>query len=326
MNKVISTRIRFARNLKEYPFVNRMTDAQKKELCNKVKEAFFGANSSMKQEYDYIELANAPRINLISLAEQNIISPQFVAEKAGALILSKDKTLSIMINEEDHLRIQVLIKGNALGEAYEKAKLIDSLLNESLHFACSKKYGYLTSCPSNLGTGMRASLMVHLPAITELGALNSLIREADRTGLTVRGAEGEGSRAKGSLYQLSNSVTLGLTDKEIISRLEKAWEQISKEESALAKSYFENQGIGLEDKIMRAKGILENARILSLDEFLGLYSLLRLGIELDLIDRSFRQKLDDLYYSCKDATLILNNGNTLERNILRAQLCRNAFN
>lgn len=327
-NYTVSSRIRFARNLKEYPFGERMTSAQKKELCGKVKKAFFGANSSMKKEYDYIDLEKADRIDLLSLAETNKISPQFVSMKDSALILSKDGAVSIMINEEDHLRIQVILPGLALKEAYEKAVLIEKLLSEKLQFAYSEKLGYLTACPTNLGTGMRASLMLHLPAISEAGAVNSLVNEADKAGILVRGANGEGSKAQGALFQLSNRATLGVTEKEITERLTEVASQIVKQEEKLFDKLKKAQGVVMEDKIMRAYGSLKYARLLSADEFISLYSLARMGVYLKLTDTKL-DVLDKLYFSCRPATVASNYGKDMsahQRDIKRAQLCREALN
>ncbi len=323
----VSSRIRFARNLKEYPFGERMTAAQKKELCLKVKEAFFSANASMKKEYDYIDLEKADRIDLLSLAETNKISPQFVAAKESALILSKEGGVSIMINEEDHLRIQVILPGFALEEAYEKAVLIERLLNEKLQFAYSEKLGYLTACPTNLGTGMRASLMVHLPAITEAGAVNGLITEADKAGVLVRGANGEGSKAQGALFQLSNRATLGVTNKEIIKRITEVATQIAAQEEKLLERLYKAQGIGMEDKIMRAYGTLKNARLLSAEEFISLYSNVRIGAYLNLVDVA-PESLDKLYFSCRPATVASRHGKELsavQRDKVRAEICREAL-
>ena len=323
----VSSRIRFARNLKEYPFGERMTSAQKKELCGKVKEAFFGANASMKKDYDYIDLEKADRIDLLGLAETNKISPQFVSSKDSALILSKDGSVSVMINEEDHLRIQVILPGLALDEAYEKAKLLDKLLGERLQFACSEKLGYLTACPTNLGTGMRASLMLHLPAISEAGAVNSLIEEADKAGILVRGANGEGSKAQGALFQLSNRATLGVTEKEITERITKVASQIAAQEEKLLQKLYNARGISMEDKIMRSVGALKYARLLSADEFITLYSNIRIGTYLKLTDID-TETLDKLYFSCRPATIASKYGKNLsaaERDKLRAALCREAL-
>ena len=319
-NYTVSSRIRFARNLKEYPFGERMTSAQKKELCGKVKEAFFGANSSMKKEYEYIDLEKADRIDLLS--------PQFVSMKDSALILSKYGAVSIMINEEDHLRIQVILPGLALKEAYEKAVLIEKLLSEKLQFAYSEKLGYLTACPTNLGTGMRASLMLHLPAISEAGAVNSLVNEADKAGILVRGANGEGSKAQGALFQLSNRATLGVTEKEITERLTEVASQIVKQEEKLFDKLKKAQGVVMEDKIMRAYGSLKYARLLSADEFISLYSLARMGVYLKLTDTKL-DVLDKLYFSCRPATVASKFGKDMsahQRDIKRAELCREALN
>ncbi len=323
----VSSRIRFARNLKEYPFGERMTSAQKKELCLKVKEAFFGANSSMKKEYDYIDLQKADKVDLLALAQTNKISPQFVSMQDSALILSKDGTVSVMINEEDHLRIQVILPGFALEKAYEKASLVEKLLCEKLQFAYSDRLGYLTACPTNLGTGMRASLMLHLPAINEAGAVSSLVAEADKAGALVRGANGEGSKAGGALFQLSNRASLGLTDKEIIKQIESVASQIIKQEEKLLERLNKTHATELEDRIMRAVGTLKYARLMSAEELTALYSLARMGVYLKLTDIE-PQRLDELYFASRPAQIASRYGKELgssERDKRRAQLCREAM-
>lgn len=206
---VISTRIRIARNLADYPFPVRLDNKSKIEVNEKIRDALDG-----KENLTYTELKTLTRSQIVSLAERHLISPEFASNSdARALLMSDNEDISIMLCEEDHIRIQVMKSGLALKEAYELADKIDTEINQSLKYAFDEKLGYLTQCPTNLGTGMRASVMLHLPALTAKGQIGSLASTVSKLGLTIRGAYGEGMSAMGDLYQLSNQVSLGISEK-----------------------------------------------------------------------------------------------------------------
>ena len=228
---VCSTRVRLARNLKQYPFPSRATVKQREAVEQKVKDALLSGNSILSKEFRFLPLESASEEEAVSLVERHIVSPEFISDRRGkAVLISEDESISIMINEEDHLRIQVLREGMSLKEAAETADRIDTLLSESLDFAYDPEFGYLTQCPTNLGTGMRASVMLHLPALTENGVMPRIASNLSKLGLTLRGTYGEGSQIVGGLYQLSNQITLGLSENEAIENLRSITVQLMEEE------------------------------------------------------------------------------------------------
>ncbi len=322
----VSSRIRFARNLK-LPFPNRLDTKARKEVCEQVKSAFFSINEAFSGQYDYIDMDTLPYEKALELTERRLISPDFAQGEAGrGLILSKDQRLIIMINEEDHLRIQAFADGFALSEAYERAKEIEQLLGARLNFAYSDTLGYLTACHTNIGTGMRASCMLHLPVITSSGALHDLISETGRVGITVRGNLGEGSEAGAELYQLSNLFTLGITEAEILQRVEQIIASVCEQEKKLAQSWYKADAHALEDRIFRAEGTARFARSITGKELEKIYSLLRLGAELG-VNSIPLNKLDTLYLSLRPAVLAANpeGRRPEERDRLRATRLRDTL-
>ncbi len=275
---VISTRIRLARNLNGYPFPNRMTEEQNREIKAAVREA---VDQIGGLELDYIELAECKEREIMALVERHLISYDFAKRSNGALLLSKDERISIMINEEDHLRIQVMGAGMDLDEAYKLADLVETALDERLHFAFDDRLGYLTQCPTNLGTGMRASLMLHLPALQERGAIRQLSGNVSKLGLTIRGAYGEGTQPQGAFYQMSNQVTLGISEAAAIENLRGIASQIMKQEQTAREQFRGNDAF--EDRVWRSYGILKTARLLTNEEALKLLSNVRVGISVGIL-------------------------------------------
>ncbi|MEE1318682.1 MAG: ATP--guanido phosphotransferase, partial [Ruminococcus sp.] len=209
---VISTRVRLARNLKNFPFPCKLNLQGREKVVEKVKNAITNSNSSIASDFSFIKMNELTQRQSVSLVERRLVSPEFVNDsEGGALLLSKDESLSIMINEEDHIRLQVITDGLSLEDAYDTADKLDTLLDENLEFAFDEKLGYLTQCPTNLGTGMRASVMLHLPALEKSKAIGRIAGNLSKLGLTIRGAHGEGTEPYGALYQLSNQVTLGIS-------------------------------------------------------------------------------------------------------------------
>ena len=207
---VLSTRIRLARNLDEFPFPSRLDAAGKNRVNSIVKSTLFENDG---KDFSYIEMKDLTRLQAVSLAERHLISPEFASKKEGsALILSADESVSIMLCEEDHIRLQVMKAGLALEEAYDIADKLDSIIDGKVKYAFDERIGYLTQCPTNLGTAMRASVMLHLPALTRCGQISRLANTVSKLGLTIRGAYGEGSQPKGDIYQISNQITLGITE------------------------------------------------------------------------------------------------------------------
>lgn len=315
---VISTRIRIARNLADYPFPVRLDNKSKIEVNEKIRDALDG-----KENLTYTELKTLTRSQIVSLAERHLISPEFASNSdARALLMSDNEDISIMLCEEDHIRIQVMKSGLALKEAYELADKIDTEINQSLKYAFDEKLGYLTQCPTNLGTGMRASVMLHLPALTAKGQIGSLASTVSKLGLTIRGAYGEGMSAMGDLYQLSNQVSLGISEKSAIDNLKTITLQLAAQERAAWEEA--SKSIETEDAVFRAYGILKSARILSTKEFMSLISKVRLGAVLGMIKTDLKT-INELMVSMQPATINAFVGKTLsleERDVERAKIVR----
>lgn len=315
---VISTRIRIARNLADYPFPVRLDNKSKIEVNEKIRDALDG-----KENLTYTELKTLTRSQIVSLAERHLISPEFASNSdARALLMSDNEDISIMLCEEDHIRIQVMKSGLALKDAYELADKIDTEINQSLKYAFDEKLGYLTQCPTNLGTGMRASVMLHLPALTAKGQIGSLASTVSKLGLTIRGAYGEGMSAMGDLYQLSNQVSLGISEKSAIDNLKTITLQLAAQERAAREEA--SKSIETEDAVFRAYGILKSARILSTKEFMSLISKVRLGAVLGMIKTDLKT-INELMVSMQPATINAFVGKTLsleERDVERAKIVR----
>ncbi len=316
-SNILSTRVRLARNLEATPFPAKLSPEKKKELLLKVKDTA----KNLFPNLDYIDAMQLTTTQAGSLMEERLISPEFANNREGAgLLLSKDKNTAIMLNEEDHLRIQTFEKGYALDKAFNRAVKTDIALDRELKFAYSENLGYLTHCPTNLGTGMRASVLVHLPALTDSGVINKTVSIMGQYGFTVRGLYGEGTRSEGGLYQISNQVSIGLTEEEILERLGEIIEKIEENEANLREKYVEK--IEIQDKIFRAYGILSNARTISSKEAVNLLSRVRYGAEAGLLKLDF-ENLDSLLVKIQPYNLGENDPQ--QRDIKRAQIIRNSL-
>ena len=277
----VSTRIRLARNLSGLPFPARMTPEQRKELNLKVKSAVLQSNTPFAKSLKYIDMADVPQTDIAAMVERHIISPEFAEENADrAIIISADESISIMIGEEDHVRIQVILGGLQLEKAYDTAEQLDSLLYNELHFAFDRSLGFLTECPTNLGTGLRASVMLHLPVTESNGEISSIAETVGKIGFTVRGMYGEGTKASASMYQVSNQITLGISEKNAIDNLKIITAQLIDKERKARNGLNK---IKLEDMCFRALGTLQNSRILSSKEMMDLLSRIKLGISMGII-------------------------------------------
>ena len=322
---IISTRIRLARNLRTCPFPSRMNTEDRERVISAVQKAI--ETSPIANEFVLYRLKDLSQITRVSLVERHLVSPEFISHPEGrAVLLMKDESVSIMVNEEDHLRIQVMCEGFNFEGALQTADRLDTLLGESLNFAFDDKLGYLTQCPTNLGTGMRASLMLHLPALQETGTINRISANLSKLGLTIRGTYGEASQPVGALYQLSNQVTLGLSEQEAIDNLKSIALQLMKQERS-ARAELEKD-LEVQDSICRSVGLLRNARLLSNDEFMKLISNVRLGINTGLIDHISLETVNALTVRVQPATIQLPEGKALssaQRDALRAKLVREAL-
>lgn len=317
---VLSTRVRLARNLKEYPFPARLSENHKKAIGNTVRD-ILTANTDF--ELDFIDMSELSASETVSLAEKHLISPEFASDTAGrSLLLSKDEDISIMICEEDHIRIQTVYPGLSLEEAFESALKIDEAIENKIAFAFDESLGYLTQCPTNIGTALRASVMLHLPALSKKGAMQRLSTTVAKLGLTLRGSYGEGSEISGDIYQLSNQVTLGISEEAAIKNLNSiAIQIITQEKQARAVLIKDEDYL---DKIYRAFGILKSAYKLTSKELMNLISYVRVGVSEGILDIP-AEKLRSLTVLLQPATLNTSVGKVLtqtERDILRSQKIR----
>lgn len=324
---VISTRVRLARNLKDYPFPCRLSAQDKEKVIEKVKNAVENSNSPISKDFSFIRMSELTPQQGVSLVERRLVSPEFISESQGrALLLSKDESISIMINEEDHIRLQVIKNGLSLEDTYDIADKFDTLLDENLDFAFDERLGYLTQCPTNLGTGMRASVMLHLPALEKSRAVGRIAGNLSKLGLTIRGAHGEGTEPNGALYQLSNQVTLGISEKAAIENLKNITMQLVSQENQARTRLCSS--IDIQDAISRSLGLLRSALVISHDEALKLLSNVRLGIVSGQIKDVTTETVDKLMLSVEPATLTVNLNKNLsphERDIERAKLIKSAL-
>lgn len=324
---VVSVRVRFARNLSNYPFPNKMNLQQKNEVINKVSDAVLKSNSTDFNDFKLINMDKISKIEAYSMVERYLISPEFAEKPEGrALLLKNDESVSIMINEEDHIRIQVMSCGLSFTEAFDIATKIDTLIEGNVTYAFDKNLGYLTECPTNLGTGMRASAMLHIPALEMIGAISQLSNTISKVGLIMRGTYGEGSKAKCSLYQISNQITLGISEITAIENLQGIVNQIIDRERKARKSIEQNS---LHDAVFRSFGILKYARLLTSSEFMELISRVRLGVGMGLIQDVSVETINNLILNCQSASIQNSCGKSLEvqdRDKLRADIVREKLN
>ncbi len=321
---VMSSRIRLARNVVGAPFPGWATEAQRQEVLGSIKPEVEGLGQ-MRSRYstDFCDL-NAVRKQV--LVERHLISRELAAKGPGsAAVTNRKQTLCVMINEEDHLRMQAIKPGLDLKAAFKLADRVDSKLEETLDYAFGNRFGYLTACPTNLGTGMRASAMLHLPALVLSEQVSQVIQAVNKIGLAVRGLYGEGTEALGNLFQISNQHTLGEREEEIVARLDKVIRQVIEHEGNARETLGEERSSMLEDQVGRAYAILRHAHIVSTKEALNLLSMLRLGVDLGYFDEAARPLVDVLFMEIQPAHLQLRADRKLspeERDVMRAEILR----
>ncbi|WP_303864702.1 protein arginine kinase [Alkalibaculum bacchi] len=285
---VISSRVRLARNIKELPFAAMIQEVDSKKVIGLVEGALNNQDQSMPS-FNKVAVKDLNTNEKRILVEKHLTSKEWSKNDEAAVFIRKDECVSIMVNEEDHIRIQCILDSFQLRRAFEIANEIDDLLEEKIRYAFDDKYGYLTACPTNVGTGMRASVMIHLPSLTLGNQMNDLIQTLARFGITIRGIYGEGSQSLGDLYQISNQITLGLNEETIIGNLHNVIKEIIKRERNVRNEMLSNNRIYLEDKVFRALGILENARTITVEESMKLISLIRLGTDLEIIQKDISE-------------------------------------
>jgi len=329
---VISSRIRIARNIQDIPFPIIATPQQSKEVLDKVEKIIVGSSQADRGSVGALELVSLEQLNDLErkvLVEKHLISPSLAEQsKKGAVILNDNESVSIMINEEDHLRIQCLKPGFQIREAWETANRIDDWFEEKLDYAFDEKKGYLTSCPTNVGTGIRASVMMHLPALVLTQQMNRLLSAIAQVGLVVRGLYGEGSEATGNLFQVSNQITLGQSEEEIIDNLYGVVRQIIEHERAARAKMMAESKLRITDRIRRSYGILSNALVMDSKEAAQRLSDVRLGIDLGIVSGMSTQVLNELTVTTQPGFLQQFAGKKLspeERDIRRAEMIRSRF-
>jgi len=321
---IISSRIRLARNLADFPFTNRASIEQKGEIAEILRERVSGLRPKGVQLI-YFDLVELNKLDLQFLVERHLISKELAqAEGARGVFINDEETISIMINEEDHLRIQVLKSGFQLGETWEIIDELDDGIDREVNYAFSLELGYLTACPTNVGTGMRASVMLHLPALLFTRQIDKVITAVGKMNLVVRGLYGEGTQYAGSLYQVSNQVTLGKSEEEILDNIVSTVPQIVRYERRAREMLLSQNRSRLEDRVYRSLGMLKSARTISSSETITLLSHLRLGINLGLIEMDIGQ-VNQLFIRALPAHLQKLEGKELEpeeRDAARAAFLR----
>lgn len=320
----LSSRVRLARNLGDIPFPNQASPTDLARVAEKVEKAVSQVPELSRLEV--MRLSEASVLDRHILAEKHLISPQHAEGAENRLaIIADDESVSVMVNEEDHIRIQTLLPGLQLGEAYQLADNVDDLLESKLDYAFDEQIGYITACPTNVGTGLRVSIMVHLPALVVTGQVRAVLSAVSNLGIAVRGLYGEGTEASGNMFQLSNQVTLGRSEQELIENLHAVTMQVIEQERATRKKLILEMPEQLEDRVQRAYGILCHARLMTSQEALKLLSDAKLGVELQLISGVDGETLNELMVITQPAYLQKLTGQGLDptqRDIRRAALIR----
>ncbi|MBQ9298657.1 MAG: protein arginine kinase [Clostridia bacterium] len=322
---VTSTRIRIARNIKGNKFPKNASKEEREKILNIIQEITPKIGYGLK----FLKLKDMDDLTKLALIEKHLISPEFaVNHEDGAILINNDENICIMINEEDHLRIQVFSAGLELESSLNLAIEIEKTIGSLVNFAYSDKYGYLTECPTNVGTGLRASVMVHLPALTATRNINKVLDVTNNFGMNIRGLYGEGSNTQGNIYQISNKQSLGISEKEIINSINLITNKIIEQERT-ARKYLAKKSIELEDRLYRAYGVLTNCRKISSEEAKKLISDVRLGTDLGIIKEMTDLKVNKLDLYTKPANLQIYLEQELDekqRDIERAEVIKKIIN
>lgn len=323
---VLSSRIRLARNFDEYNFPTVSSNEEALQVISKMENILEKGGIQNLGQMEMLKMEEMQPLQKRVLMEKHLISPHLVEDSAhGACLLTENEEVSIMINEEDHIRIQCLFPGFQLLEALEAANEIDDWLEEDIHYAFDESIGYLTSCPTNVGTGLRASVMMHLPGLIMTQQINRIIPAINQLGLVVRGMYGEGSEALGNLFQISNQITLGKSEKDIVEDLMSVVSQLISQERTARDALAKTSNIQLEDRVYRSYGTLANSRIIETQEAANCLSDVRLGIDMGFIKNISRNILNELMILTQPGFLQQYAGGPLranERDIRRSALIR----
>lgn len=323
---ILSSRIRLARNLRNYKYPTLFNNEEARGIINEVNKIIQSDALNSFGSLELLEVDELKDLEKRVLVEKHLISPRLAESSAyGAVILSENEDISIMVNEEDHIRIQCLFPGLQIKEALEQANIIDDMLEEQVDYAFDENLGYLTSCPTNVGTGLRASVMVHLPALILTRQLNRIIPAINQLGFVVRGIYGEGTEALGNIFQISNQITLGKSEEDIVGDLTSVVQQIIAQERSAREALVKTSNIQLEDRVYRSLGILTNSRIIETKEAAECLSDVRLGIDAGYINHLSKNILNELMILTQPGFLQQYAGGPLrpaERDIKRATFIR----
>jgi protein arginine kinase len=321
---VISSRIRLARNLADFPFISRATPQDRAQIERMMRESILGINTP--GDLLYVVVDELEGVDRQFLVERHLISREH-AESQGRRAVAIDRTerFSLMINEEDHLRMQVMQSGLNLQSVWEQINRMDDLIEQKVTYACHDKLGYLTACPTNVGTGMRVSVMLHLPALVITRQIDKVFRSLQKISLAVRGLYGEGSQAMGDFYQISNQVTLGRSEEELVQQVSDIVPVIIDYERQARQFLIKESQENLHDRVSRAYGILRNAQTISSEETMHLLSSVRMGVNLGLIQDLQITDVNNLFIHTQPAHLQKITGgelSTTDRNVARARYLR----
>lgn len=316
----ISTRVRFARNINGYRF--NLNKSELETLEKRIQDNIYAIGYGLK----YFKLKDMDDITKMSLVEKNLISPDFILKRneTGSVLINDEENICIMIGEEDHLRIQIFNCGLDLENTLNLAIELDEKIEDMFGYCVNKKYGYLTSCPSNVGTGLKASVMVHLPALSKTKNIKKVLEAISNFGINIRGVYGENSEVSGDMYQISNKQTLGITENEIVKNLKVIVEKIIEQERQ-ARKFLTKDAIDIEDRIYRNYGILSSARKITSEETRELLSEIKLGVDLGILKELTDLQVKKIYLYTKPANLQKYLGEqyeTIERDIKRAEIIK----
>ena len=319
---VLDTKVTISRNIEGFPFVLKLKDEQAKEILDKVEQSSVISNYNLKM----LRLSDMDELTRQSLVEKYMLNSKYVNGNLEdkAILMNDDENICIVLNEKDHLKIQVFASGLELESSLNLAMEIEEKLDKELKFAYNNKYGYLTSSPTNLGTGLRASVIVHLPALSKTQNLSKMLEAVNDLGMNIKDIYGEGNRIKGNIYQISNKQTLGIREKDILKNLKAIAAKIIDQERLARKILAKNQ-VELEDEIYRSYGILTNSRKITTEEMVKLMSDVRLGVDMGIIKEISDLKVNKLDILSRSANLQKYFGESLDvfdRNIKRAELVK----
>jgi len=323
---VVSSRLRFARNISGVPFPLKAEDDVKERVLERVSETL--EEWDLQGPFHFVAMDELDSLEKEVIQERRLGSPELTGEALGGLVFGGDESRGFLVNEEDHFRIQALRSGYALAEVREDAQELESALDREFGFASDDEWGYLTSCPTNLGTGMRGSVLLHVPGLIMRDEISRVLKAVANLGLTVRGYYGEGSESQGFYLQLSNQVTLGRSVENLLESLSRVTERIIEKEREARQNLFEGESVEVEDQVHRSFGVLKHARTLGSSEALKCLSRVRLGVDAGLFDGVSLTEIDQLTMTVQPAHLNLSIGERLsseDRDAYRARVIRKRF-